>query len=55
MKTKAIMILGIISLWTFMSCRCDLPPDEPEDKNKGKDAQQLRLSYSQNDTLSLNK
>jgi len=55
MKTKAIMILGMISLWTFTSCRCDLPSDEPEDKNKGKDTQQLRQSHSENDTLSLNK
>ncbi len=54
MKTKAIMILGIISLWTAVSCRCDLPSDEQEDKDKTKETQQLRHSYSENDTLSLN-
>ncbi|GEN74545.1 hypothetical protein [Chryseobacterium hagamense] len=56
MKTKAIMIMGMISLWTFTSCRCDLPSDEPEDENKDKDTQQFRQSNLENDTLlSLNK
>ncbi|WP_294263170.1 hypothetical protein [uncultured Chryseobacterium sp.] len=55
MKTKVIMILGMIFLWTFTSCRFDLPSDEPEDKNKGENIQQLTYLTLENDSLSLSK
>ncbi|WP_294298573.1 hypothetical protein [uncultured Chryseobacterium sp.] len=55
MKTKTIMILGIISLWAFTACRCDLPSDEPENKDKNKETQELRYPDLKNDSLSIGK
>ncbi len=46
MITKAIMILGILSLWTVVSCRCDLPSEDQEDKDKIKETQQLQATKS---------
>lgn len=56
MKTKAIMILGLFSLWAVLSCRCDVEEDEPEKRDKTPETQPLRPQhYPENDTLLLSK
>lgn len=55
MKTKTIMILGLVSLCILTSCRCDFPSDEAEDKDKNKETQPFRLPDAENDSLHLSR
>ncbi|WP_157844624.1 hypothetical protein [Chryseobacterium sp. Leaf201] len=53
MKTTAL-ILGILSLFTFSSCKCDFDEDEAEnkyDKEKTVSNGRYTNSIAQNDTL----
>lgn len=54
MKTKAIMILGMIALCTVTSCRCDFDEDEPKNRDKDRESQAFRPQpFSENDTILL--
>lgn len=53
MKISAL-ILGILSLFTFSSCKCDFDEDEAEnkyDKEKRVNNDQYTSTIAQNDTL----
>lgn len=54
MKTKILIFSGLVSLLALISCRCDFPSEEQEDKDN-KENRQVRYHDSENDSLLINK
>jgi hypothetical protein len=57
MKTTATLVLGILSLFVFSSCRCGFDEDEPKNKYDGNnsDSDKNKTGVPKGDTLQIDK